>query len=162
MARGKRMFKQTSAMHLENVGEDGNFNSFLRLKKQQDQFTSAYIDYVKISFIRQDQQAVIGVNDSALGVMFVASNKGSLENTGEADIQSNSQHIISCATSSTSTCKSVYLPIKRSIKENEMNPDAGFGCIDLFIKTTDPSGGSDIKFFIVTEVYGRWHAVQNL
>ena len=155
----KRMFKQTSTVHLENVGEDGNWNSFLRILKQQDQMTSAYIDYVKVSFIRADQQSVIGVNDSSLGVMFCASTASNLSNSDPA---SNSKYIISSNSSNTTTCEPVYLSIKRSVRANEIDPEAGFGAIDLFVRTTDPSGGSDVNLYVITEVFGRWHKTESL
>ena len=56
----------------------------------------------------------------------------------------------------------VYLSIKRKISLNEPDPEAGYGTLDLFVRTTDPRDSDTVELYLIVEVYGRWHAIQTL
>ena len=159
MARGKRMFKQTTLCHIENASDTGAWNSFADLKKQQDAFTSAYIDYVKISYIQEEQVgSPVGDQDLLLAPLFAAATSSTLSSTPS----SNVNHIIAAA-GGTLGGGTVYLPIKRRIVLNELDEESGEAMIRLFVKNMDLSTGySDAKWHIVMETYGRWHKTEAL
>ncbi len=157
MARRKKsMFKQTSTMLLEDVGKEGNWNSFARLKKSQNQLTSAYVDKVRISFIMKDARSPV---EAHYGLLFAASTSSTLDDDDESE---NSSFIISASSSHTGTSAPITLWPKRRIVTNEMDPEAGDCMIDLFVKSTDPANDADIELVVVIETWGRWHSVQAL
>ena len=158
MAR-KKMFKQTSTCHIENTSDTGLWNSFMDILKQQDSFTSAYVDYVKISYIQEEQVgSAVGDQNLLLAPLFAAATSSTLSATPS----NNSGYIISSA-GGTVGGGTVYLPIKRRITKNEIDEEAGFGMIRLFIANMDLSTGySDAKFNLIVETYGRWHKTQAL
>ena len=151
------MFKQTSTVHLENVSDAGLWNSFATIFKQQDQFTSAYVDKVRISFIQEDQlSSNLGVIPW-LPVMFAAANSSTLSNTPSA----NDQNIL--ASSAGRGGGVVTLNIGRRIVTNEIDDESGEGAIRLFIKASDPTQLSgDGQFYLIVETYGRWHRTESL
>ena len=143
-------------MLLEDVGNDGNWNSFARLKKSQNQLTSAYVDKVRISFIMKDARAPV---EAHYGLLFAASTSETLDDDDESE---NSSYIISASSSHTGTSAPVTLYPRRRIVTNEVDPEAGDCMIDLFVKSTDPASAANVELIVVLEVWGRWHSVQAL
>ena len=153
MARRKRMFKQLSNNHIESAGTAGNWNSFAYIEKQQGQFTSAYADKARISYILDSE---LSANPAAQGgILFAASNSASLDNSTPAN---NDDNIISSSAGRLSGGV-VTLDLKRIIRENETDDDSGQGRIWLFLKTTDMGASSNVEFDLITECWGRWHTV---
>ena len=156
---GKRMFKQVSICHIENSADDGAWNSFADLKKQQNSFSSAYIDYVKISYIQEEQVgSAVGEQNLLLAPLFAAATSSTLSTT-----PSNNSPLIISSAGGTVGGGTVYLPIKRRIVLNEIDPESGEAMIRLFIANMDLSTGySDAKWHLIVETYGRWHKMDPL
>jgi len=152
------MFKTTSTVHLENVSDAGLWNSFATIFKQQDNFKSAYVDKVRITFVQEDQlTTATGAVIPWLPVMFAAANSSTLSNTPS----NNDQNII-CAAGGRGG-GTVTLNIKRRIVTNEVDEESGDGAIRLFIKASDPTQLSgDGQFYLIIETYGRWHRCDSL
>ena len=127
--------------------------------KQQDSFTSAYVDYVKISYIQEEQIAGTGLATAVqIAPLFAAATSSTLSSTPS----NNSGHIIASA-GGTVGGGTVYLPIKRRITLNEIDEEAGYGTIRLFVANMDlATGYTDAKFHLIVETYGRWHKTQAL
>ena len=154
MAR-RKMFKTVANNHVEAAGTGGNWNSFAYIQKQQGSFTSAYADKARISFILKDD---IGESHAG-GVLFVASNSSTLDNTSPGN---NDDNIISSSAARTIGGGVVTLDLKRTIRENEADDDSGQGRIYLFLKTTNMSAGDSVDLNLITETWGRWHVVESL
>ena len=156
----RNMFKQTSTVHLENTGTSGNWNSFMDIVKQQDQFKSAYVDKVRISFVMHDQRSSAGIPEpSQFGVLFAAATSSALDSSTPSN---NDTRIISAGSSGTATCKPVTLWLKRRIVVNEVDQDSGQGVVRLFCRTTDPVSSSNVQLYCIVETWGRWHDTQAL
>ena len=154
----RTMFKQLAQNHIENLGTGGNWNSFLRLEKQQDSMTSCYIDKVRITYT-----TLTDFNDTAHGgVLFVAAVSSTLSNADPVP-EENSEHIIAAGASPGGFNGGVVtLDIKRRIKLNEEDSDSGMGQLWLLAKSTDMSTSSDVKLNVIIEVWGRWHSLVSL
>ena len=155
MAR-KRMFKQLSANHVETVGTAGSWNSIGYIEKQQGQFTSAYADKARISYVLETELAT---NPAATaGFMFAAANSDSLDNSTPSN---NDDNIISSSAGRLGGGV-VTLDLKRVIRENEADDDSGQGRIYLFVKSTNMAATTAVGLDTITEVWGRWHKVVSL
>ena len=156
MARKKRMFKSLANAHHEDVGTGGNWNSIAYIEKQQGQFTSAYVDKVRISYILKDEMAN---NPAAVGgLLFCASNSATLDSTTASN---NDDNIIS-ASAGRLGGGVVSLSLKRIVRENEADDDSGQGRIYLFVRSTDMDSTDTVDLHTITECWGRWHKVVSL
>jgi len=152
MARRKRtMFKQLATAKLENMGDTGGWKKILEFSKQQDSFTSSYVDKVRVSFILEGDASLS--TDAALGYLWCVSNKDGLSGT-DAD---NTPYIVS-ASASRGGGGIVTLDIKRSIRDNAFDESTGFGKLALYARMTD-TGTESYDITMITETWGRWHSV---
>ena len=150
------MFKQLANNHIEAVGTAGAWNSFAYIEKQQGQFTSAYADKARISYILDGE---LNTNPAAVGgILFAAANSDSLDNSTPSN---NDDNIISSSAGRLGGGV-VSLDLKRVIRENEADEDSGQGRIYLFMKSTDMTATSHVQIDLIAEVTGRWHSVVSL
>ena len=157
MAKKKRsMFKQLAHNHVEDLGTAGNWNSFLRLEKQQNQMTSCYIDKIRITYTTDTD-----FNDTAHGgIIFVVSNSSTLDSTTPSN---NNEKIVAAGASPGGFNSGVVtLEVKRSIKFNEEDTDSGSGQLWVFCKSTDMSSSTSVTIDTISEVWGRWHEIVSL
>ena len=153
MAR-KKMFKQTSTVHLENTSDDGNWNSFMDILKQQDQFTSAYIEKVRITFLQSEDGSSLTAHTPWLPVMFAAATSSTLSDSTPGD---NSKYIIASG-AGRGGGGTVTLNLDRRIVLNEIDQESGEAAIRLFIKNPEVTQfAGDVKFYLIIETFGRWH-----
>jgi len=156
----KKMFKTTSTVHLENLSDDGDWNSFMDILKQQDQFTSAYVEKVRISFVQDNQlSTATGEIVPWSPCLFAAATNSTLSDTTPGD---NSKYIIASG-ASRGGGGTVTLNLNRRIVLNEIDPESGEAAIRLFIKNPDVTAiVGDLKVYLVIETFGRWHKTQAL
>ena len=156
MARRKsRMFKELALVKSENIGHTGSSNNIAKLLKQSAQFTSAYIDKVRISY-HYDFSDTFGPDQPAdlIGSTFyvTTSNTASPAST----------NVIS-ATGTRGAGGTVTLDVKRRIVDNDFDDDSGNHALCVWVQTTDvdmPAG--DVTGNFVLEVWGRWHSIESL
>ena len=159
MARRKsrRMFKQISNVHLETVA-DSDWSSFLKLDKQQDGITSAYIEKVRISYVVAEEE-----NEVAQGMLFVASHDNALDSTTPAN---NDGQIIS-ASASRGGGGVCTLDIRRSIKMNYDGADAQVLSLlqgssgPIYLHAYSAEIGEQTQVYLVIETWGRWFAAES-
>jgi len=158
MARRKsKMFKQISNVHLESV-EDSTWSSFIKLDKQQDGFTRAYIDKVRISYVVAEEE-----NEVAQGMLFVASH----DNTLSATPANNDGQIIA-ASASRGGGGVCTLNIKRSIDMNYDGSDAQVLALlqgsagPIYLHAYSAEIGETTAVYLVVETWGRWFSAESL
>ena len=156
----RKMFKQTSTVHLEDTSDDGEWNSFMDILKQQDQFTSAYVEKVRISFIQREPLESVTDSYGWMPVMFAAATSSTLDNSTPSD---NSKYVIASG-ASRGGGGTVTLNLNRRIVLNQIDAESGEAAIRLFIKNPDfpDFTGGNAKFYLIIETYGRWHKTQAL
>ena len=152
MPRKKRMFKQLANVHVENIGSAGNWNSFLRIEKQQAQMVAAYADSCRISFVLKTD---VGESHAG-GYLFAVSNSSTMDETTPSN---NSQEIISASACGRLGGGVVTLPLKRLIRRNEDDNESGEGYIYIWVRSTNMSSGTALEIETMTEVMGRWHNI---
>ena len=142
----KKMFKQLAVTHVESIGTEGNWNSFLRIEKQQAAMVAAYADKARISFnLNSDLDTA-----RAGGYLFAATNSTDDPTDGQ---------IISASAIGRLGGGVVSLDLKRLIRRNEDDNESGEGYIYLWVRSTDMSTGNTLSLDIVAEVWGRWHSI---
>ena len=145
----RKMYKQLARLETENVGHTGAATALCMFEKQQDGMVSAYLDKVRYSFVA-DISGYESDKIQNLGYLFWLSTSGT---------STNQEYIIS-STATRGNGGVVSLDCKRSIKENDANPDTGFGRIYLWCETTDPDlTAGDITVRGYVEAFGRWHVI---
>ena len=152
MARRKsrRMFKQLNATKFENLGSAGSWNSVGYFEKLQDSMKSAYVDYVKISFILEGDSG--GQDEESRGYLWCASNKSTLSATDSA----NSEFIISGNAAGNTGGGVITLPIKRTIERNAEANVGGEGRVYVHVRATD-TGAENLSITMIVESYGKMH-----
>ena len=151
----KRMFKELALVKSENIGHTGSSNNIAKLLKQSAQFTSAYIDKIRISY-HYDFSDTFGsdVPDNLIGSTFYLTTS----NTAAP----SSSNVIS-ATGTRGAGGTVTLDAKRSIKDNDFDDNSGFNALCIWVQTTDVEmTAGDVTGNFVIEAMGRWHAVESL
>ena len=153
----KKMFKQTSTVHLENLSDDGNWNSFMDILKQQDQFTSAYVEKVRITFVQDNQLTTsTGAVVPWTPMLFAAATIEEFSDDPD-DYTDESKYIISSG-ATRGGGGTVTLNLNRRIVLNEIDKESGEAAIRLFVKNPDVTAlVGDLKIFLIIETYGRWH-----
>ena len=151
MAR-KRMFKELALVKAENIGHTGSSIVIAKLLKQSAQFTSAYVDKVRISY-HYDATDTFGADtpSNLIGSTFYC--------TTSNTVSPASANVIS-ATGARGFGGTVTLDVKRRIVDNDFDDDSGNHALALWVQTTDvdmPAG--DITGNFTIEVMGRWHQV---
>ena len=151
MAKRSKMFKTLNNVHLEDLSVAGNWNSFARIEKQQNQMISAFVDKVRVSYLLDTE-----ISDAAdCGVMIVASVSDTLDNA----TPSNNDEFIIAASAGRLIGGVITLDLKRSIKSNAENLNRGDGEIYLFARCTDQSSTTAVKLWLNLETHGRWLSV---
>ena len=145
----------TNCFQLEDIGNAGNWNSFAKIIKQQPAMKSAWVDYVRISWIADETIGVAGAA-SGLGVLFAASPDSALDSNTPSN---NDGYMIS--TSAMGTPGGVVtLPIKRRIVDDNADINSGESAVYLHCRSTDMN--ATVKVYLVIETYGRWHKTEAL
>jgi len=144
------MFKQLALVKTENIGHTGGSYAIAAIKKQQDQFVSAYVDKVRIAYH-------LDVNDSPtdrpdqVGISFYASTSG----TSNPD----SSNLIAVS-ATRGYGGTVTLDLKRAVRENEYDDDSGMGQIAIWVSCSDLDlAAGDVTLNAALEAYGRWHTI---
>ena len=157
----RKMFKQMATLHLEDLSDVGNWNSFLDILKQQDQFKSAYIDKVRISFLQDESLTWPPSTGSVIPwvpVLFAAHTNEALEGS------SSDSDFILASGASRGGGGTVTLDIKRRIVLNQIDPESGEAAIRLSVK--NPNVGvyaeGNLQLWVLVETYGRWHTTKAL
>ena len=162
MARRKsKMFKQISNLHLEDVAQDRDWSSFLKLEKQDPSMKSAYIDKVRISWILADNEA----SGDEIGVVFVASHDNALNSVNPAV---NDGQVIS-ASGQRSPGGIATLDIKRRITIDYDGSDtdikellAGTSGAPIYLHCLCTDMNSTVSLYLVVETWGRWFSATSL
>ena len=148
------MFKELALIKAENIGHTGGSVVIAKLLKQSAQFTSAYIDKVRISY-HYDASDTFGTDtpSNLIGSTFYVTNS----NTSVP----SSSNVVS-ATGSRGFGGTITLDVKRRIVDNDYDDNSGNQALALWVQTTDvdmPAG--DITGNFCIEVMGRWHKVES-
>jgi len=149
MARKKRMFKKTSLTKFEAMPDTGAWTNIAKFEKQQDGFTAAYIDKVRISYIIEGDSD--GPTSYNLGALWVVSNKYTLDATDA----NNSEYIIGSA-AGRGAGTTVTIPVKRLIRDNDVDETSGDNALMLQARLTD-FDSNQYDLTMVIETWGRWH-----
>ena len=162
MARRKsKMFKQISNVHLEDVSQNLDWSSFLKLEKQDPSMKSAYIDKVRISWILADNEA----GGDEIGVLYVASHDNALDSTTPDNNDGN----VIAASGQRGPGGIASLDIRRRITIDYDGSDVGIkellegtsgAPIYLHALTTDMD--TTVSLYLVVETYGRWFSATSL
>ena len=151
MAR-KRMFKELALVKSENIGHTGSSILIGYLQKQSPQFTSAYVDKVRISY-HYDASDTFGadVPSNLIGSTFyVTTTNGAVP---------SSSNVVS-ATGSRGFGGTITLDVKRRIVDNDFDDDSGNHALALWVQTSNVDMlAGDITGNFCLEVMGRWHSV---
>ena len=150
MAR-KRMFKELALVTVDNVGHTGGATHVATIEKQSDQFTSAYVDKIRIAY-HLDFTDTFGsdVPSNLIGTTFYLTNSAS---------SPNSSTTIS-ATGSDGAGGTITLDAKRSIKDNTIDSTSGQNAICIWVQTSNVEmAAGDVSANLAIEAFGRWHAV---
>ncbi len=153
------MFKQISNVHVETIGS--NWNSFLKLEKQDPSMQSAYIDKVRISYVSDSANP----SGEDAGLLFVASHDNALDSSTPAN---NDGNVIS-ASANRGPGGVVTLDIKRRITIDYDSADSAVlellsgssgAPVFLHVKGSTISGDRDV--LLVVETWGRWFTADSL
>ena len=153
------MFKQISNVHLEDVAQNNDWSSFLKLEKQDPSMRSAYIDKVRVSWILETE------NTDNVGCLFVASHDNALDSTTPANNDGN----VIAASASRGAGGVVTLDIKRRITIDydgastdtlDLLRGTSGAPVFLHIMTTDID--STVGVYLVVETWGRWFTAESL
>ena len=153
MAR-KRMFKELALVKAENIGHTGGSLQIAKLLKQSAQFTSAYVDKVRISY-HYDASDTFGADtpSNLIGSTFYVT-------TTNASVPS-SANVVS-ATGSRGFGGTITLDVKRRIVDNDYDDDSGNHALCIWVQTSNVDmAAGDITGNFVLEVMGRWHSVES-
>ena len=153
MARRKaRTYKITNSCGIENLGQEGNWNSFLKINRSQFAGQGAgTIHKVRLSYIADDEVA----NATQAGIVFVASTSDTLTNTSTA--QGENDKYIMASTAGRYNGGVVTLDLSNyKVRDSEENISEKDGPIWLFARMTDLGATDDATFFIIAETHGRW------
>ena len=160
MARRKsKMFKQISNVHLEDVAQNNDWSSFVKLEKQDASMRSAYIDKVRISWVLEAEH-----NDS-VGCLFVASHDSALDSTTPANNDGN----VIAASASRGAGGVITLDIKRRITIDYDGSSAdtlqllqGTSGAPVFLHLLTTDIDSTVGVYLVIETWGRWFSATSL
>ena len=161
MAKKKKLFKQISNVHLEAI-PDGEWNSFLRLEKQDPSMRSAYIDKVRISWVMGTDE---GSDNSQNAALFVASHDVALDSS----TPSNNDGNIICSGASRGPGGVTTLDIKRRVTTNYEGTDVDIRSLlegttgaPVYLHVRRANTGQAASLYLVIEIYGRWFSAESL
>ena len=142
-------------MHAETVA-DQDWSSFAVLEKQQDMFSKAYVEKVRISYVAYEEEDEVNY-----GFLFCASLDPALDSTTPAN---NDGQIIASGTGRGGAATTT-LDIKRAIRSNR-SANASSVIDDLqqvtagspiYLHVHSSKLGEQTKILMTVEVFGRWH-----
>ena len=145
----RKMFKDLTNGHLENLGSSGNWNLFATVDKQQAQIVSAYLEKVRLSYLLSTIPSGDEVPSDA-GIMFCAS----IQDTLDSDVAANNDGKIITAAAGRLIGGTVVLDVRRSIKSNAEEIGRADGPIYLFVRNTN--GLNTTNVLLTAESYGRY------
>ena len=147
------MYKTINNNFVEDAGQAGNWNSFLKINKQTDlqSQTSGTVSKVRISYILKDQTTGVASSGSA-GIMFAASVNDTLSTSAEQ----NDDYIV--AASANRLGGGVITLNLDDYRIRDSNEDLGRkdGPLWLFLKTTDLDSTDNTEIQLIIETHGRW------
>ena len=159
--RNSKLFKQISNVHLEDVTQDLDWSSFLKLEKQDPSMRSAYIDKVRISWILADNEAT----GDEIGVLFVASHDKELDSTTPGNNDGN----VIAASGQRSPGGIATLDLKRRITIDYDGTDTdvlqlleGTSGAPIYLHCLTTDMNSTISLYLVIETWGRWFSATSL
>ena len=157
MARRKnrKMYRKAVELQIEDIGSAGNWNSFAYLKKLQE-FQSAYIDYVKLTWITSDIDNDGGDTAATRGSA-VAGYMFAVNNTTNSPFTTEGNTIGVAAGSARGG--SVSIPVKRRIVDNDVDQTRNDGRLYCWIQGTDFTSDDNVNVSIFMEVFGTFHDV---
>ena len=157
MAR-RKMFKQISNVHVENVS-DNDWSSFLKLEKQDPSMRSCFIDKVRISLVCNS-----GANPDN-GLLVVASHDNALDSSTPGNNDGN----IIAASATRGGGGVVTLDIKRRItidydgsSSDTLDLLRGSSGAPIYLHCLKAATGSAQDFYLVVETFGRWFSATSL
>ena len=153
MARRKsRTYKITNSCGIEDLGNGGNWNSFLKINRSDFAGQGAgTIHKVRLTYIADDE---VG-NATQAGIVFVASTSDTLENG--SSLQAANDKFIMASTAGRYNGGVVTLDLSNyKVRDSDQNISEKDGPIWLFARMTDLGGTDNATFFIIAETHGRW------
>ena len=148
-------------MSVETVA-DQDWSSFLKISKQEDSMTSAYVHKARISWTLDSDE---GVDNAGMGFLFVASTDDALNSSSPS---TNDGAVIS-ASAGRGGGGVVTLPIRRRITTNYEGSDAqvlamlaGTGTAPIYLHAYKSDTNQSANLFMVVEVWGHWHETESL
>ena len=152
MAR-KRMFKELALVKAEGLGHTGGSLQIAKLLKQSAQFTSAYIDKVRISY-HYDFTDTFGadVPSNLIGTTFYCTT---------TNVSTPSSSTLVSATGGNGAGGTITLQVQRRITDNDYDDDSGSGALCVWAQTSNVEmAAGDVNGNFAIEVFGRWHSVE--
>ena len=149
MARKKRMYKSVNMIKAENIGHTGGRYLLAYVEKQQDSFTSAWLEKLRVSFHMNSSDDLASANRPAFfGGQFLV--------TTQQSAVPDSDNLIT-ATGFNGFGGTCTLSVKRAIRDNAEDTTEGDGRLYLWVETTDLNlQAGDITGDFTIECHGRW------
>jgi len=148
-----KMYKTLNNCFIEDAGQAGNWNSFLKINRQADlqSQSSGVVSKVRISYIQQDQTT--DAANGRAGIMFVASINDTLSSTAAED---NDDYIMA-ATAGRLEGGVLTLNLDNyRIRDNAEDLGRKDGPLWIFCRTTDLDSTDNTEVSMVIETHGRW------
>ena len=148
-----KMYKTLNNCFVEDTGQAGNWNSFLKINRQADlqSQSSGVVAKVRISYIQQDQTT--DAANGRAGIMFAASINDTLDSATAA----NNDDYIMAATAGRLEGGVLTLNLDNyRIRDNAEDLGRKDGPLWLFVKTTDLDSADNTEVDMIIETHGRW------
>ena len=147
MARS--LFKSMALVKTEDMQSEGGPIRIAKLLKQQPQFKSAWIDYVKVSCIVDD---IASLPDEYITYNFMIT----VTNQSAAPTSLN---MVTCEATGHGG-GTVYLKVKRRIVDDDYDENSGEGALAIYAELPDVTATANITGKFAIEAFGRWHQVE--
>ena len=154
-----KMYKSIANLHVEDTGQVGAWNSFLKINKQENTQSQSggTIDKIRISYILRDRTTG-NASSGSCGALFAASINDTLSATPSAN-----NNVIMASSASRLGGGVVTLNLdKYKVRDNAEDLGRKDGPIWLFVKTTDLDSTDNTELELIVETHGRWITTQAL
>ena len=152
-----KTYRTTNNCFVEDLGEQGNWNSFLKITKQNDLQSqgAATLKKVRISYLHRDEAA----SATQSGIMFVASTNDTLSST---NAEANDDYIMASWGGRLDGGVATLNLYDYKIRDTVEDLGRKDGPIWLFARTTDLSTSDNIEVILSIESHGRWITTETL